>query len=54
MGKALVYAVADGAVVVQRGEHLFHLVQHFFNADDVQEGFLLASKRSVRQIFSGG
>ena len=44
MGKTLVNAVADGAVVVKRGKHLFHLVQHVFNTDNVQKRFLLAGK----------
>ena len=48
------HAVADGAVVVQRGKHLFHLVQHVFDADDVQESFLLTGKRRVGQVFGGG
>ena len=30
--EALVHAVADGTVVVQRGKYLFHLVQHLLNA----------------------
>jgi hypothetical protein len=54
MGKALVHAVADGSVVVEAGKHLFHLVQHFFNAHHVQKRFLLASKRGVGQVFGSG
>ena len=51
MRKALVHAIRDGAVVVQRGEHLFHGFEHVVDAHHVQEGFLLASKRGVRQVF---
>ena len=47
VGEALVHAVADGAVVVEGGEHLLHLVQHVLDADDVQEGFLLAGEGGV-------
>ena len=54
MRKALVHAVADGAVVIERGKHFADLVQDVFDADDVQEGFLLAGKRGVWQVFCGG
>ena len=54
VGKALVHAVADGAVVVERGEHLFHLVQHVVDANHVQESFLLTGKGGVWQVFGGG
>ncbi len=49
--KALVHAVGDGAVVVQRREHFLHLVQHVFNAHHVQESFLLTRKRCIGQVF---
>ena len=51
MRKTFVYAVTDGAVVVQRGKHLFHFVQNVLNAHHVQEGFLLTGKRGVGQVF---
>ena len=35
MRVALMNAVADGAVVVKRGEDLFHLAQHVVDADHV-------------------
>ena len=54
MGKALVHAIADGAVVVQRGEHFLDLVQHLLDAHDIEKGFLLAGKRGVGQIFCRG
>ncbi len=50
MLEALVHAVGDRAVVVQRGEDFLHLVQHVLDADDVEEGLLLAGERGVRQI----
>ena len=50
MREALVHAVADGAVVVERGEDLLHLVQHVLDADHVQEGLLLAGERGVGQV----
>ena len=52
--KALVHAVADGAVVVQRSENFADLVQHLLDADHIQEGLLLPGKRSIRQIFGRG
>ncbi len=54
MLEALVHAVGNGAIVVERGEDFLHLVQHIFDADHVEEGFLLAGERCVRQIFGGG
>ena len=54
MGKALVHAVGNGAVVVKRGENVLHRLLHIVQAVDIQESFLLAGKRSVRQVFSSG
>ncbi len=54
MGKALVHAVGDGAVVVQRGEHVLDLVEHVVDAADVQVGLLLAGERGVGEVFGGG
>jgi hypothetical protein len=54
MGKALVHPVADGAVVVEAGEDLLHLVQHVVDAVHVQEGFLLAGERRIGQVFGRG
>ena len=51
--KTLVHAVADGPVVVKAGKHFPDFVQHFFDADDIQKGFLLARKGGIRQVFSG-
>ncbi len=52
--EALVHAVGNGAVVVQRGEYFLDRVQDVFEADDVEEGFLLAGEGSIRQVFGGG
>ncbi len=52
--KALVDAVADGAVVVEAGKHLFDFVQHVGYALHIQKGFLLPSKGGVGQVFGGG
>ena len=54
MGEALVHAIADGAVVVQRGEHFLDLVQHLLDAHNIEKGFLLAGKRGIGQIFCRG
>ena len=51
--EALVHAVGDRAIVVQRGEDFLHLVQHVVDADHVEEGFLLTGERGIRQVFSG-
>ena len=52
--EALVHAVGNGAVVVERSENFLDGVQDVFQADDVEEGFLLAGEGSIRQIFGGG
>ena len=49
--KALMNAVADGAVIKQGGEHLFNRDHDAIYATNVQEGFLLTGERRVRQIF---
>ncbi|MNT06434.1 hypothetical protein D3C72_1410990 [compost metagenome] len=54
VGVALVHAIGNGAVVVQRREHVADLVQHVVDAHDVQEGFLLAGERGVGQVFGRG
>ncbi|CAM5197085.1 hypothetical protein CDEN61S_01267 [Castellaniella denitrificans] len=51
---ALVHAVGDRAVVVQRGEHVADLFQHVVDADHVQVGFLLAREGGVGQVLGGG
>ncbi|CCJ97896.1 hypothetical protein BN130_390 [Cronobacter malonaticus 507] len=51
---SLMHAVRDGAVIKQRGEHMFHRHHHRIDALHVQEGFLLAREGSVRHIFGGG
>lgn len=53
MCKALVRAVGDGSIVVQRGEHMPDRLQDAVRAVDVQKGFLLACERRVRQILGG-
>ena len=47
-------AIADGAVVVERSEHFAHMTQNGFNANHVQNGFLLTGEGCVGQIFGGG
>ena len=48
------HAVGNGAVVVQRREHVLHRFQHVVDADHVQERLLLARERRVRQVFRRG
>jgi hypothetical protein len=52
--EAVVHAVGDGAVVVQRGEHFLDLVHDVVGTGDVEEGFLLAGEGGIRQILGGG
>ncbi len=54
VGEALVHAVGDSAVVVQRGEHVLDLVEHVIDAGDVEVALLLAGERGVRQVFGRG
>jgi hypothetical protein len=54
VGEALVHAVGDGAVVVQRREHFLDGVEDVLVAVDVEEGFLLAGEGGIRQVFGGG
>src|SRR5690606_21578969 len=52
--EAVVHAVGDRAVVVQRGEHFLDLVHDVVGTGHVEEGFLLAGERSVGQVLGGG
>ncbi len=54
MLEAMVHAVGDGTVVIKRGKHFLDLVHDIVGTGDVEEGFLLAGKRGIRQIFGGG
>ncbi|MNN22384.1 hypothetical protein D3C81_1357410 [compost metagenome] len=54
MLEAVVDAVGDGAVVVQRSEHFLDLVHDIVGAGHVEEGFLLASEGGIGQIFGSG
>ena len=54
MGKALVDAVGDGAVVVERGKDLADAVQDGVDADDIEDGLLLAGEGGVGQVLGGG
>ena len=54
MREALVDAVGNGTVVVERREDFLHAGEHLIDADHVEEGFLLAGERSVGQVFRGG
>ena len=54
MIEAVVDSVGNRAVVKQRGEHILDGFQHGIDAADVQEGFLLAGKGGIRQVFGGG
>ncbi len=54
MLEAVVDAVGDRAVVVQRGEHFLDLVHDIVGAGHVEEGLLLAGEGGIGQIFGGG
>ena len=53
VSEALVHAIGDGAIVEQRGEHFVHALQQRIAAAHVEERFLLAGERGIRQIFGG-
>jgi len=53
VGESLVHAVGDRAVVVERGEHVAHRLEHVVGAADVEEGLLLAGERGFGQVFRG-
>ncbi len=53
MLESVMHAVGDRAIVVERGEDFLDLVQHVVDADDIEEGFLLARERSIRKILGG-
>lgn len=51
MREALVDAIGDGAVIVERRENVLHAIEHVFDADHVQIAFLLTRERCVGQVF---
>ena len=53
MLEALVHAIGDGAVVVERGEDTPHRVEHVVDAADVEVGLLLACEGGVGQVLGG-
>jgi hypothetical protein len=53
VGEAVVHAIGDGPIVVERGEDLAHALEHGIGADHVEEGLLLAGERGLRQILGG-
>ena len=52
--EAVVHAIGDRAVVVERGEDLADGEQHRVDAAHVEEGLLLAGEGGVRQVLGGG
>ena len=52
--EALVDAVGDGAVVVEGGEDLLHVLEDGVDADDVEHRFLLTGEGGVGKVFSRG
>jgi hypothetical protein len=54
MAEALVHAVGDGAVVVERGEDAAHRVEHVVRPADVEVGLLLPGERRIGQVLRGG
>ena len=53
MREALVDAVGDRPVVVERREDVMDAVEDRIDAGDVQKGLLLACERGVGQVFGG-
>src|SRR5882672_10056960 len=54
MPESLVNTVGNGAVVVERGEHVLERGHYVGEAADIEEGFLLSGKGGVGQVFGGG
>ena len=52
--EALVRAVGDGAVVVERGEDLPDRLEDVVDAADVEEGLLLPGEGRIRQVLGRG
>ena len=52
--ETVVHAVGDRAIVVQRGEDFLECVDDVIGTADIEEGFLLAGKRGIGQVFGGG
>ena len=52
--EAVVHAVGDGPVVVERGVDLPDRLQDRVDAAHVEEGLLLAGERRVGQVLGGG
>src|SRR5690606_18753509 len=52
--EAVVHAVGDRAIVVQRGEDFLERVDDVIGTADIEEGFLLAGKRGIGQVLGGG
>ena len=48
--EALVHAIGDRAIVEQRGEHFVHALEQRVATAHVEERFLLAGERCVRQV----
>ena len=53
MLEAVVHAIGDGTVVVQRGEDFLDLADYIVGAGDIQEGLLLAGEGRIGQVFRG-
>src|SRR5581483_948355 len=54
MREALVHAVGNGAVVVERSEDVLDGVEQVVDAVNVQVGFLLPGEGGIGQVFGGG
>ncbi len=54
MSESFVNAVGNGAVVVERGEHVLERGHDVGEAANIEEGFLLSGERSVGQVFGRG
>ena len=54
VGEALVYPIRNGAIVIERGEHLPDRVEYVVDAFDIEKRLLLAGEGGVGQILGGG
>ena len=54
MREALVHAIGDRAVVVERRKYLTYCMEYVVYSTDIKKCFLLAGKRRVGQVLGGG
>ncbi len=54
IGEAFVHAVGNRAIVIEGREHLSYRMKYVIQTIDIEECFLLAGERSIRQVLRRG